>query len=270
MRIWHSELHLLTGAYAVDALEPAESGAFERHLIRCGPCATEIRGLRETAARLAIGATLPPPPAMRERVMHATYQIRQLPPATSPLPHGQHGQPERVGRRSRLRSWRLERPSSGRLQRLGRPRLGIAVVASVAAISLIAVIMLGAAQVRTTHQLDTARAVAAVLAAPDARTASRPADDGTVTVIVSRARHDAVITTTGLPSLPPAEVYQLWLLTPAGARSAGLLATAQDGRTAAQLATGVGAGDQFGITVEPAGGTTHPTTTPLLVMPLPT
>ncbi len=248
MRIWHSELHLLTGAYAVDALEPAESDTFERHLIRCGPCATEIRGLRETAARLAIGVTLPPPPVLRQRVMDATYQIRQLPPATSPLPHGQHGQPGRPG----------------------RPRLGIAVAAGVATISLIAVIVLGAAQVRTTHQLDTARAVAAVLAAPDARTASRSADGGTVTVIVSRARHEAVVTTAGLPSLPPTKVYQLWLLAPAGVRSAGLLATAQDGRTAAQLATGVGAGDQFGITVEPAGGTSHPTSTPLVVMPLPT
>jgi hypothetical protein len=260
VKIWHSELHLLTGAYAVDALEPAESDAFERHLIGCGPCATETRGLRETAARLAIGVTLPPPPAMRQRVMAATYQIRQLPPATSPLPHGQHGQPGRPGR--------LRRP--GRPGRPRRPRLGIAVAAGVATISLIAVIVLGAAQVRTTHQLDTARAVAAVLAAPDARTTSRPADGGTVTVIVSRARHAAVVTTAGLPSLPPAKVYQLWLLAPAGARSAGLLATAQDSRTGPLLATGVAAGDQFGITVEPAGGTTHPTTTPLVVLPLPT
>ena len=291
MRIWHSELHLLTGAYAVDALESAEFDAFERHLTRCGPCATETRGLRETAARLAIGVTLPPPPAMRQRVMDATYQTRQLPPAASQVPHGQHVQPSqrvlagRLGRSVRPgRSVRLGllgrsgRPGGAgrprqpqRAGRLGRPRLGVAVAASLAAISLVAVIVLGAAQVRTTHQLDTARAVAAVLAAPDARTGSRPAyGGGTVTVIVSQARHSAVITTAGLPSLPSDEIYQLWVLDQAGARSAGLLPAAQHGRTAPLLATGVGADDHFGITVEPAGGTTRPTTTPLVVMPFPT
>jgi anti-sigma-K factor RskA len=262
MRIGHGDLHLLTGAYAVDALDPVEFDAFERHLTRCGPCATETGGLSEAAARLAIGAALPPPPAMRQRVMDASYQIRQLPPATQPP----------------LR--RLARPVSIRLlsQRLRfrrplfrKPGLRVSVVASLAAISLVVVTVLGVAQVRTTHQLDTARAVAAVLSAPDAQAGSRPANGGgTVTVIVSRTQRSAVVTAADLPPLPPSEVYQLWLLDPAGVRSAGLIAATQHGSTTPLLAAGVRAGDRFGITVEPAGGTTRPTTTPLIVMPLPT
>jgi anti-sigma-K factor RskA len=248
----HSDLHLLTGAYALDALEPAELDAFERHLTSCGSCEIEIRGLRETAARLAFGVTRPPPPAMQQRVLDATYQIRQLPPLTSPLPHGQHVRPER-------------------LARLRRPRFGIAVAASLAVASLATVIVLGIAQVRATHRLDSARSVAAVLAAPDARTGSRPANGGgTVSVTVSRTQGEAVVTAIDLPPLPSAEVYQLWLMGPAGARSAGLLPSAQHGRTAPLLATGVSNSDRFGITVEPAGGTTRPTTAPLIVMPLPT
>jgi hypothetical protein len=270
VNVLHTDLHLLTGAHAVDALEPAEFDAFERHLNHCGSCTSETRGLRETAARLAIGATLPPPPAMRQRVLDATYQIRQLPPVTSPLPHGQHERPgylERLVKLVRpLRSLLPQRPGA-----LGRPRLGIAMAASLAAVSLVVAIVLGIAQVHTTHQLDTAQSVAAVLAAPDARAGSRSADGGgTVTVIVSRTLHEAVITTAGMRPLPSAEVYQLWLMGPAGARSAGLIPSAQDNkRTAPLLASGVSTADQFGITVEPAGGTSHPTTTPLAVVPLP-
>ncbi|MGH3282625.1 MAG: zf-HC2 domain-containing protein, partial [Trebonia sp.] len=66
------ELHLLTGAYAADALPPAEAAAFERHLRRCHACADEVRGLRETAARLALATAIAPPPAMRAQVLAAT------------------------------------------------------------------------------------------------------------------------------------------------------------------------------------------------------
>ena len=47
------ELHLLTGSYALDALTGDEQADFEEHLDRCPACAEEVRGLRETAARLA-------------------------------------------------------------------------------------------------------------------------------------------------------------------------------------------------------------------------
>ena len=40
------------------------------------------------------------------------------------------------------------------------------------------------------------------------------------------------------------------------------------GRTRPLLATGLMPGDELGLTVEPAGGTAKPTTTPILVIPL--
>ena len=54
MKLARDEMHVLTGSYALDALVPQETDAFERHLQHCGPCQAEIRGLRETAARLAL------------------------------------------------------------------------------------------------------------------------------------------------------------------------------------------------------------------------
>src|ERR1700742_1053465 len=48
------DLHLLTGSYALDALPADEQADFEKHLSRCAACAEEVRGLRETTARLGV------------------------------------------------------------------------------------------------------------------------------------------------------------------------------------------------------------------------
>jgi anti-sigma factor RsiW len=83
------EWHVLTGSYALDALGPQERGRFERHLHRCASCDAEVRGLRETAARLAMARSLRPPPGLQDRVIAATHRTRQLPPPSGrPLPLG--------------------------------------------------------------------------------------------------------------------------------------------------------------------------------------
>jgi anti-sigma-K factor RskA len=73
-----------------------------------------------------------------------------------------------------------------------------------------------------------------------------------------------------MPGLPSSKVYQLWVMGANGsAKSAGLLARAADGSTAPVLAAGLVHGDRVGVTVEPAGGTSKPTTTPIVVVSLP-
>ena len=58
MKLFRHDLHSLTGAYALDALEEgAESERFARHLDRCSSCASEVRGFREVATELAFAAT---------------------------------------------------------------------------------------------------------------------------------------------------------------------------------------------------------------------
>jgi anti-sigma factor RsiW len=80
------DLHLLTGTYALDAPDGAERARFERHLARCASCREEASGLRETAARLAMDTAIVPPPGMRERVLAAAAQARQLLPAGRTIP----------------------------------------------------------------------------------------------------------------------------------------------------------------------------------------
>lgn len=247
------ELHLLTGGYALDALPDGERGEFEKHLTRCPSCAEEVRGLRETAARLAMATAVTPPPGMRARVLAAAPLTRQLPPAG-------RGARARAGQRTGLRRISLSRAG-----------LTASILTLAAAVALLVVM-----QVSTTRQLHQAQAgsnaIAAVLAAPDARIQSAPAaTGGTVTAVMSLRQHEAVITTADLPALPGTRVYQLWVMNSAGgARSVGLLTAARPGSTAPLLASGVLPGDRLGITVEPAGGTPRPTTTPLVIMPVTT
>src|SRR5512140_2183715 len=74
------DLHVLTGSYVLDAISETEREEFERHLQTCPTCDAEVRGLRETAARLALARAVAPPARMEQRVLAATYQTRQLPP----------------------------------------------------------------------------------------------------------------------------------------------------------------------------------------------
>jgi anti-sigma-K factor RskA len=123
---------------------------------------------------------------------------------------------------------------------------------------------------------DVDAAIAAVLSAPDARIVSGATSaGGTATAVASRSGRTVVFTSTGLPVLPPTSVYELWFIGSGGARPAGLLppapsgaAGAASGTTTPLLASGLASGDAVGITVEPAGGTQSPTTTPIVVLAL--
>ena len=125
-------------------------------------------------------------------------------------------------------------------------------------------------------------AIAAVLSAPDARIASAATSaGGTATVVASRHGGTMVFTSSGLPALPPTHVYELWFIGSAGVRPAGLVPPVRSapggppgrapggGATAPVLASGLSADDSVGVTVEPSGGTSAPTTTPIVVLSLP-
>jgi anti-sigma-K factor RskA len=273
------DTHVLTGSYVLDALSETEREDFERHLERCPSCAAEVRGLRETAARLAMAKAVRPPAQLEQRVLAATYRTRQLPPldterfrlarrrtAVKALLPVRLFPGQRTDGRGRPRAHPpnpRDHPRNHR--RLRSPRL----IGAFAAASVAVAVGLGITQLSTQHQLDSAQASAAaitkVVQAPDARLETmRTSAGGILTVVYSGDRGAAVITTTGMPALPSGRVYQAWVMSPSGARSAGLIT----GLTSQLLASGARSGDKIGITVEPAGGTSRPTTKPLVTMPL--
>ena len=247
VKMGRHDLHGLTGAYALDALTGLELDQFEHHLHRCPPCENEVRGFRETATRLALAVAASPPPELRERVLTMASVTRQLPPEVRETPQ------------ARLRPVRNP----------WLPRMA----AAVAAAAVAAAVALGVVQSSTQQRLNQAqaenRSVAAVLAAPDAHLAvHRTTVGGVATVVASPSRHAMIISTAGLPALSGGKVYELWFVSGGTARRAGLLPAPASGRTAPLLASGLAAGDAVALTVEPAGGTSHPTTRPIVVMAL--
>ena len=79
-----SDIHKLTGAYALDAVDDIERATFERHLAECEDCRTEVASLRETTALLAESAAVSPPPSLRDSVLSGISQVRPLPPIVAP------------------------------------------------------------------------------------------------------------------------------------------------------------------------------------------
>jgi len=71
------DLHELTPAYSLDALDPEEAEAYERHLGQCEECREQLAGLNETAAALAFGSVAPAPPArLRASILDAAAAER--------------------------------------------------------------------------------------------------------------------------------------------------------------------------------------------------
>jgi anti-sigma-K factor RskA len=208
-----------------------------------------VRGFREVGTALAFAAADPstgPPAGLRERVLAAAARTRQLPPEVS---------------------------TRARTRRQGVPWVpwlsGV-----VATASIVAAVLFGFAQAHTRDELNQVRAenqaISLLLSAPRAKLLTHVVTHGGVaTVVLAADRHELAVVTTGLPALPPGKVYQLWLIGKPKIVSAGLLPPAKDGQTPAVLATGVVKGDTLGLTVEPAGGSAQPTTTPILALPLP-
>ena len=71
----NEDLHELTAAYALDALDADERSAYERHLSGCDRCRADLRALGETVGPLALAAEGPAPPQeLRDRILVAARE----------------------------------------------------------------------------------------------------------------------------------------------------------------------------------------------------
>lgn len=247
---FQDDVHALSGAYAVDALDDVERRRFEEHLRHCSDCRAEVDSLRETAGLLGSDDLVAPPASMRDQVLAGIAGIRPLPPETSPVV--ETGDDDLAARRAR-RTRRL--PGAGLL-------LAAAAVVLIAAAGI-------TSWVRGPDEGGAGPTVAEqVLVADDALRVEKKFPGGAMaTVVVSRDVGRAVILTEDMPGAPEGRDYQLWLQTPAGEmQPAGLMPDTRDATVLldgeASRATGVG------ITVEPDGGSERPTTEPIAIFSL--
>jgi hypothetical protein len=214
-----SEIHALSGAYAVDALDDIERAQFERHLAECDICRSEVDSLREASALLAETTMVPPPAGLRDRVLADIATVRPLPPLTEPAA-----------------------PRSS-----GRGRRFPALVAAAAAV---VALLTGGIAWQALDGPDSR--TQQILQADDAESFTQTFPGGaTATVTVSKQLNGAVIRTSDMPAAPDGHSYALWLQHDRDMVPAGIMPSGADNTVV--LSGDAATADGAGITVETTG-----------------
>jgi anti-sigma-K factor RskA len=225
-----NDIHHLTGAYALDAVDDVERARFEQHLAECEDCRAEVASLREAASLLAETAVATPPPSLRDSVLSGISQVRPLPP---------------VVERTRV---------------VNRRWFPLLVAAAV-----VAILGVGAAiwQPWAPSEDPSLTAAERILTAPDAQSVAVDLGEaGSATVTRSESVGKAVITTEDMAPAPAGKVFELWLQDDEGAMiPAGLMPPGEDNQVV--LEGDAAAATAVGITVEPEGGSPEPTSEPI-------
>jgi anti-sigma-K factor RskA len=236
-----ADVHTLIGAYALDAVDQGDRGAFERHLAECESCREEVDGLRRTVVRLADAAAVTPPQGLRDRVLMQVRETSQVRDAGGGSAH------------------RADAPAA-------RSRVWLVAAA------VLAVLTLGAGGLAWTQYraADAARTeaagITAVVTDPGARLVQQRLPGGaTATVVLAGSR--AVVAGSDMPALASDHTYQLWVIRGTRITSAGLGPAGREGAAPwSRLVDGVQAGDELAVSVEPSGGSAQPTTKPVVTL----
>jgi anti-sigma-K factor RskA len=261
----NESLHALSGAYVVDALDDAERATFEQHLPGCLDCQREVAGLREATALLADDSALAPPASLRASVLSGIKTIRPLAPETGGQDEHRWSHPVEAAPIPQV----AEQPAATVLpfrRRASRVTKLVAAAAAVAAIG--AGIVYQPWQGNGDTPSATLSPADQVLTAPDAQKMSVSFKDGSsATVYRSVSEGHAVLLTRGMAAPPSGKTFELWLRNKAGVmKPAGLMTTGGDHKVllkgAATSATGIG------ITVEPEGGSSSPSSAPIAMFEL--
>jgi anti-sigma-K factor RskA len=218
-----SDIHALSGAYAVDALDDLERAQFERHLRDCEICSREVESLREASALLAETTAVAPSAALRDRVLAEIATVRPLPPVV-PTSFPTESTRDRRGRR-----WLL------------------AVAAAAAAV------LIGAGGVVWQQVTDEPPSrVEQVLQASDAQEFTQTLPGGAeATVVRSKKLNEAVLITHDMPAAPNGHAYALWLQHDDVMVPAGIMPPGSDNEVL--LSGDAASANGAGITVETAG-----------------
>ncbi|WP_035812330.1 anti-sigma factor [Jiangella gansuensis] len=260
-----ADIHTLAAPYAVHALPPEEARRFEAHLDRCPDCRTEVAELRETAARLGSAAAVVPPARMRQDVMSRIAQVRPLPPVEQAAGRSD-GALNGDARPGALL------PDDGNVSAIRRwwPKVATGLVAAL----LAGIVALGVRLDTVQDELDRSEQIGAqmrqLVEAEDMEMV-RVGDGGSRgTVLVARSLDLAVFVGDGMAPAPEDHTYQLWLMHEDGVVvSAGVLGSPPDGHVGPVTARGLAGVERMGITIEPDGGSSEPTSDPVMMIELP-
>jgi anti-sigma-K factor RskA len=238
-----TDVHTLSGAYALDALSAEEAAEFRRHLDGCQACRDEVRELQRAAARMGAAETTSPPPHLKARILAAAERTPQQPPRATPT--------------AAPAAAPTAAPAAADLPRRRWPGW----LAAAAAAAVIAGGGIIGWQASQDDEPSLPVAVSQVFEADDVRTATVSTENGgKLTVGVSPSRNEMAVDTRDLPELDDEHVYQLWTVRGGEAASVVVLEEPDAG-----AAMGLPEEDAtVAVTVEPEGGSDQPTTTPIV------
>jgi len=222
-------------AYALGALDAEDVAALEAHLRTCESCRDELMAYRATSDSLLM--TFPPQrpsTALRRRIQG------RLPSA--------------------------QKAAGPRLKRsFSRVAVGLAIVFLLALniFSIWQVRALQSQQAQLMDQIQNGQMALAMLSYPNTQSFPIKEESVTGSLLLDKEYNNAVLILRGLPTIPDEQTYQVWLIAPDGERtSAGLLRPQTDlpfisepVYSTQDLVNYVG----IGMTIEPAGGSDHPT-----------
>jgi anti-sigma factor RsiW len=228
------DLHELTAAYALDALDAHETREYEAHLSQCERCRDELSTLSESATALAWAVDSPiPPAALRDRILDAAAAERAN---VVPLPV--------------RRPWVVRATSA---------------LAAVAACTAVGLGIWATALSHSVSRERTARAADAraveILSDPASR---RIPLDGSGGVLAVDPTGQGVLVVDRLPQAPSGKTYEAWVIPPGGDPKPAGLFRGGDRTTVVHLQRSVPRGSLIAATVERAGGVDAPTQTPVL------
>jgi anti-sigma-K factor RskA len=231
----------LLPAYALGSLDSDEAGQVEEHLFSCLICRNESRAFQEVAGQLSFGAPAAvPSPALKERLLQRVRAAR---------PREQE----------RVRQPRPARPIWERLL----PVWGLASLCLILALAGSSFLLW-----QRVNNLAFMTAPGGMMAVP--LTAPDESSAATGFVLISADGEDGALIVDGLPPLGESQQYQLWLIRN-GQRTSGAVFSTDEknyGGTRIRAPRSLLDYSAVGITVEPAGGSPHPTGVQVLGGPL--
>jgi anti-sigma-K factor RskA len=234
----HERWEDAAGSYVLHAMEDEERAGYEAHLETCPACRTEVGELRVAVEALPVSAPpMLPPPALKARIMaEVEREAALLASAAQPT------RTEPAARRRR--SWRLRVPM---------PALALACAALIIG-SAAGGLLFGGDNGEDSRTIKFATA-------PSLQDASAELEMGD---------NGAIIVANGLPPTPAGKVYMVWIQRPGHAPepTSALFTPRRDGSATASVTGDMEGVENVIVNTEPVGGSTTPTSDPLLTASL--
>lgn len=246
----------LSGAYALNALDDIDRARFEKHLAESEETRNELTELTDTAVLLGLAVDPVDPPArLKANIMAALDDTAQLPSVGALAVDD-----------AAVQAFSGKAAAKAQARWFSRPVTVLAAVAAAAALIFGGGVLANSINQNTQQQAQADQLAAINSASDSQRVAADMPGGGSATLVWSSELKSSALIVDGLKPLPSDRVYELWYIDSTGARPAGMFTVSSAGSTWRVLEGKMAHGDTVGVTIEPAGGSTKPTTAPVVAI----